>query len=101
MKQLLFLLIIPASLTAQWPSHKKGSDKNKEKLDVIISNYYKEYEKLFPVLSESKLYPAQLENYISQPHRDAQRLLYQTTLRRLRSIDKNQLPDSSLYDFEV
>jgi uncharacterized protein (DUF885 family) len=101
MKQLLFLLIIPATLLAQQSSMSKTAIENKERLDVIIRDYYDVYDQLFPVLSESKLYTDHIENYISQPHRNAQKKLYESTLRRLKTIDKKKLPESSLYEYET
>jgi uncharacterized protein (DUF885 family) len=102
MKHLLILLTFPLVLAAQPPKkHRTSVENPSQALATVIHDYYAEYDRLFPLLSESKLYPRRLENYISQPHRDAQKRLYETTLRRLAQIPPDQLPEADRYQYEI
>jgi len=103
MKQLplLLLLLIPVMVPARQLPLSPTAEASRKKLEIIINGYYAQYDRLFPLLSESKKYTDQLENYISQPHRDAQKKLYESTLRQLKAIREEQLPEASQYDYET
>ena len=88
------------SLSAQYTRR----DALPKELNQLFQNYFEEYLRLFPTFATligDHRYDDKLQIEISEDHRQEQRTLYSTYLRKLSEVDRSALQDRDRLNYDI